>query len=131
MCIANKTRTAGMVLALVLAGCGPKASELWSEHCTECHGPDGRGVEARRAFYPRVDLTRSPLIADHARGSIYQRVAFGWGTMPGFKHKLEPRELNQLVDFAIELVGRQTASDPPPATPVPDKPDRAKPGDEP
>ncbi len=131
MYIANKTRTGGVVLALVLAGCGPKASELWSENCAECHGADGRGVEARRLFYPQVDLTRSPLIADRARGSIYQRIALGWGTMPGFKHKLEPREMDQLVDFAIELVGRQTASDPSQTKPASARPAPAKSRDEP
>ena len=138
---AGKTRAACLVLAILLAGCRAPASELWTEHCAECHGADGRGVEARRTFYPQVDLTRSQLIADNARGSIYRHIAFGWGTMPGFKHKLEQREMERLVDFAIELATRPSTLDPAqtmpartvpaPSKPAPSKPAPDKPGEKP
>lgn len=91
------------LIALQFTACRPPASELWTEHCARCHGEDGRGVESQRTFYPGADLTRSELIADQARGSIYQRIAFGWGTMPGFKHQLRQSELEKLVTFSIEL----------------------------
>lgn len=94
---------AWMVVGLGLAGCRPDASELWAEHCARCHGDDGRGVEEQRTFYPNVDLTRSEMIVENARGPIYQRIAFGWGTMPGFEHKLRQSDLDRLVKFSIEL----------------------------
>ncbi len=102
------------LLAMLVAGCRPQVGELWSEHCAECHGEDGRGVEPQRTFYPQADLTRSELIADNARGSLYQRIAFGWGTMPGFKHKMRQRDMERLVDFSIELARRPdgTAANP-------------------
>lgn len=95
--------TVWMLVGLGLAGCRPEVSELWAEHCARCHGDDGRGVEPQKTFYPQVDLTRSEMIAESARGPIYQRIAFGWGTMPGFEHKLRQRDLERLVKFSIEL----------------------------
>jgi mono/diheme cytochrome c family protein len=104
MCIGTKRNLLRLVaLGLLLVGCRPNAAELWTEHCIQCHGEDGRGVEPQLTFYPQVDLTRSELIADDARGALYKRIAFGWGTMPGFDHKLQQSDLEKLVDYSIEL----------------------------
>jgi mono/diheme cytochrome c family protein len=102
-------------LALCAAACalgcgsprsGVPASELWSEHCASCHGADGRGVPARRGLEPRVDLRRSEMLAAGDRGLAFQRVAYGYATMPGFAHKLERGDIELLVEFAAELATR-------------------------
>jgi mono/diheme cytochrome c family protein len=80
--------------------------ELWSEHCASCHGANGHGVPARRGLEPRSDLRRSEMIAAGDRGLIFQRIAYGYATMPGFAHKLERGDIELLVEFAAELAER-------------------------
>jgi len=43
------------------------------------------------------------MVAARASGLIYQRIAWGYGTMPGFAHKLERGDLELLVDFVLRL----------------------------
>lgn len=110
-------RGPALVAALVLplgaglAACGAPTSgltveQLWREHCVSCHGADGRGSPARRGIEPRVDLTRSELVAGATRGTLYQRIAYGYATMPGFSHKLERGDIEMLVEWVLELEGR-------------------------
>jgi mono/diheme cytochrome c family protein len=75
--------------------------ELWSENCARCHGSDGRGAVALRALSPRIDLTSSPAIAAGDRLRVYQRISYGYGTMPGFAHKLERGDLELLADHSL------------------------------
>jgi len=101
---------AALAAAALAAGCGPptsgqSAEELWREHCRNCHGDDGRGDRARRALAPRLDLTRSPLVRGGQRGPIYQRISYGYATMPGFVHKLERGDLELLTDYTLGLGG--------------------------
>jgi mono/diheme cytochrome c family protein len=91
-------------LALAAAGCGAETSgtpvaELWSGNCASCHGEDGRGHPARRRLEPALDLGRSELVARGARGLLHQRISWGYGTMPGFSHRLPPGDIEKLVEF--------------------------------
>lgn len=93
------------------AGCGAPRSgiaveTLWSEHCARCHGEDGRGVRARRTLEPQLDLARSEMIARGARGLVFQRIAYGYGAMPGFAHKLPRGDIEDLAALAARLAGR-------------------------
>ena len=36
---------------------------------------------------------------ERQRGPIYQRISYGYGTMPGFAHKLERGDLELLTDL--------------------------------
>ena len=95
--------SATFALAL-LAACGPERSgadtaRLFAEHCATCHGGDGLGSPARRGLEPRLDLSRSMMAAKGGRRLLYQRIAFGYNTMPGFAHKLSQGELEQLADY--------------------------------
>jgi len=97
-----------LALALTAAACGPErsgpsTSELWSEHCASCHGEDGAGARARRGLEPRLDLTRSPLVTGEARGLVFQRIAYGYSTMPGFSHKLPQGDLEALTAYVMKL----------------------------
>jgi mono/diheme cytochrome c family protein len=101
---------AGALAALLAAsvGCGPPTSgktveELWTEHCQKCHGADGSGNPAQRALDPGVDLTASKLVAARARGLVYQRIAYGYQAMPGYRHKLELGDLQMLTEFVLGL----------------------------
>ena len=93
-------------LAAALAGCAPSpnsesARQLYASQCASCHADDGRGVPARRGLEPRLDLTRSKLVVDRDKGLIYQRVAFGYLTMPGFAHKLSQSDLELLAEYVL------------------------------
>lgn len=94
-----------------LAACGAErsgesAEVLWQKHCSSCHGEDGRGVRALRGLTPRLDLSRSGMVASRARGLIYQRIAFGYGTMPGYSHKLPQGDLELLAEFVERFAKR-------------------------
>ena len=110
----------GMAALAVVAGaaaalaCGSPTSgkpvtELWREQCTQCHGDDGRGHPAWKSLDPKVDLAVSELIRGGARGLVFQRIAYGYGTMPGFAHKLERGDLEMLTAFVFDL--KQQGSD--------------------
>ena len=93
-------------LTAALAGCAPSpnsesARQLYASQCASCHADDGRGVPARRGLEPRLDLTRSTLVAGREKGLIYPRIAFGYLTMPGFAHKLSQDELELLAEHVL------------------------------
>lgn len=97
-----------LALAGAAAACGPPTSgkpvaELWSENCAQCHGAEGTGHPGWKGTDPKVDLTVSALARQDARGLIFQRIAYGYGTMPGFAHKLERGDLELLTQYVVEL----------------------------
>ena len=97
-----------LALVLALAACGSPSSglpaaTLYADHCQRCHGDDGRGDPRQRALAPRVDLTRSGLVADRARGLIYQRISRGYDAMPAFSHKLERGDIEALTDYVLRF----------------------------
>jgi len=100
-----------LVALVTLAGgvaCGPPVSgataeQLWTENCARCHGDDGNGVAAMRGLDPGVDLRRSLMVRDGVRGLIFQRIAYGYGSMPGFSHKLPRGDVEMLVRYVTEL----------------------------
>ena len=99
---------AAVALALSVAGCGAPTSgksgaELYDEHCTRCHGADGRGDPRALSLSPNSDLTRSRFVRQRERGPIYLRITQGYGSMPGFAHKLERGDVDLLVDYVLEL----------------------------
>jgi mono/diheme cytochrome c family protein len=109
----SRALAAAIALAAVAAGsaCGPPTSgtpvdALWREHCAGCHAADGHGNPAMRGLDPGVDLTRSRLIGDRSRGLVFQRIAYGYGSMPGFAHKLPQGDIELLVAYVTKLKGR-------------------------
>ena len=98
--------------AAVVWACGapkPKASslsegELYTRYCARCHGEDGRGDPRSVGLNPALDLTRSALAKRGARQQIYQRIAFGYGPMPAFSHKLDPRDIARLTKYSMQFV---------------------------
>jgi mono/diheme cytochrome c family protein len=102
------TAAAALAIALGVGGCGAptsgkSAAELYGEHCTRCHGADGRGDPRALTLSPNSDLTRSVLIRKRARGPIFLRITQGYAAMPGFAHKLERGDVDLLVDYVLQL----------------------------
>jgi len=44
-------------------------------------------------------------VRDRQRGPIYQRISYGYGTMPGFAHKLERGDLELLTEYTLRFGG--------------------------
>ncbi|MBT1706629.1 c-type cytochrome [Fulvivirgaceae bacterium PWU5] len=73
----------------------PGAGEnLYKQHCARCHGNDGT-----KGMFGARDLQRSTL-ADTAVTLQIQR---GKGFMPGFRKKLSPAQLQELVTYVKSL----------------------------
>jgi len=98
-------------LAATLSACvpdGPSGAvvQTYEAECASCHGADGHGAPGRRGVEPFLDFRRSAMVKNSDRALLFQRVAYGYGTMPGFAHKLSQGELEDLVDYVQLLAGR-------------------------
>jgi cytochrome c553 len=102
----KKCAASGILVALLLAGCGPQdrsAPGLYADYCQRCHAKDGKGDPRSINLYPNLDLTHSQLAQHRLRGAIYRRIADGYGPMPAFSHRLERNEIEGLVDLTLRF----------------------------
>jgi mono/diheme cytochrome c family protein len=96
------------LMALALAACGNDrraGGDLYRQRCARCHGTDGRGDPRSTGLYPGLDLTASRMVraGSQGRGLVYQRIAEGYGAMPGFGESLDTQDLNGLIDYVLRL----------------------------
>lgn len=105
-----KPRTALLpaLLAAValLCGCARRnlsTPELYSTYCARCHGNRGQGKGDNLALYPHLNLLTSPMVRRGDRAAVRQRIAEGYGPMPGFQRRLTPQETERLIDFTFQL----------------------------
>jgi mono/diheme cytochrome c family protein len=93
-------------LAANFAGCARKhltTPELYDTYCARCHGDRGEGDPRSLTLYPHANLQASPMARRGDRTAIRRRIAEGFGPMPPFKRRLEPQEVERLVDYSIQL----------------------------
>jgi mono/diheme cytochrome c family protein len=99
-------RTALAAALLLLAGCSRRnltTPELYATYCARCHGERGEGKGDNLALYPHLNLLTSPMVRRGDRAAVRQRIREGYGPMPGFARRLDPPELERLVDFTFQL----------------------------
>ncbi|MFY9824225.1 MAG: cytochrome c [Thermoanaerobaculia bacterium] len=92
--------------AALSSGCSRKnltTPELYDDYCARCHGEHGEGNPRSLTLYPHANLLASPMALRGDRAAIRQRIAEGTGPMPAFKRRLEPQEVERLVDYTIQL----------------------------
>lgn len=97
---------AALVAVALLAGCKRgdlTAPDLYARHCARCHGDRGEGDQRALRLYPGLDLIASPMGRLADRVAIRQRIAEGEGPMPAFKRRLDPGEIEKLVEYTIQL----------------------------
>ncbi|HYX24415.1 MAG TPA: cytochrome c [Thermoanaerobaculia bacterium] len=102
------------------AGCSRKnltTPELYADSCARCHGDRGEGVPRALTLYPRANLLASPMALRGDRAAVRERIAEGHGPMPGFKRRLDPQEVERLVDYTIQLSHPGHPGHPPKETP--------------
>jgi mono/diheme cytochrome c family protein len=87
-------------LACALDRSGPG---LYRSYCRRCHGAEGQGPDRDVKLYPYLNLHRSPMILRQDRAAVRQRIVEGHGPMPGFRRRLNPEELERLIDFTLRL----------------------------
>lgn len=95
-----------LALAALGAGCARQdlaAPELYSTYCARCHGERGEGESDSLTLYPHLNLLTSPMVRRGDRAAVRQRIAEGYGPMPGFQRRLDPREMERLIDFTLRL----------------------------
>ncbi|MDX2061852.1 MAG: cytochrome c [Bacteroidia bacterium] len=127
-------RTAGALLLLSLAACGPAAApdrlraigngqQLYQQHCARCHGDRGQGLAQlypplAGADYLRLHAEALPCIISQGladtlvvNGTVYSLA------MPG-NPELYPREIAQIATFVLSAWGNDTLfAEPPYLTP--------------
>lgn len=101
-----------LILAILLAGllvlwlsCARDRSGpgLYRSYCRRCHGAEGQGPGRDVKLYPYLNLRESPMVLRGDRAAMRQRIAEGQGPMPGFRRRLNPEELERLIDFTLRL----------------------------
>jgi mono/diheme cytochrome c family protein len=93
-------------IAVTASGCARKnltTPEIYELYCTRCHGDRGQGDPRSLTLYPHANLLVSPMTLRGDRAAIRQRIAEGYGPMPGFKRRLTPQEVEGLVDYTLQL----------------------------
>jgi len=99
-------RAALAALIALFAGCTRKnlpAPDLYEAYCARCHGARGEGNPRSLTLYPHANLLASPMALRADRAAIRKRIAEGVGPMPAFKRRLDPQEVERLVDYTIKL----------------------------
>ena len=78
------------------------ASRLYSKHCAECHGKDGRAQTKKGKFSHARDLTDAKWQDDVSDERIFNSIMNGRnvrGNMPAFSDKLNQQDTDALVSF--------------------------------
>jgi mono/diheme cytochrome c family protein len=78
------------------------ASQLYSKHCAECHGKDGRAQTKKGRFSHARDLTDAKWQNDVSDERLFNSIMNGRnvrGNMPAFSDKLNQQDTEALVSF--------------------------------
>jgi cytochrome c6 len=85
------------------------ASENWSQHCTRCHGADGKGATKTGRKLKTPDLTLERVQRRMSDSEIAELIANGYKDndggerMPAFAAKLSEPERQALVGYVRSL----------------------------
>jgi mono/diheme cytochrome c family protein len=107
-----------LAAALLASGCGPKdpGERVWVRKCSACHGREGRGDTRFARGRPYADLTDDAWKHGGDLASIRRLIADGdpTSTMPAFRGRLSPEEIDAVSAHVLKLWGRAHG------TPVPE-----------
>ena len=103
------SRAVGVALVFVLASHTSASADgkaTYDRLCASCHGADGRGnrekAKALKIEPTLLDLGR-PDGASLGRDQLRVILLQGKDKMPAYQQKLEPAEVDAVLDYAIEL----------------------------
>ncbi len=82
-------------------------SMLYTQHCIECHGPQGKGngIKSRTLSTKLPDLLTEPHTTEHTPGDFYNWITYGMANtdMPGYLDKLSDEDRWDLVNYIHAL----------------------------
>ena len=93
-------RTRAVSSAAVSEGIPASSQSLYSRHCAECHGADGRAKTAKGKRAGATDFT-SDWNTDEARG--IRLITNGRDEMPSFKKKLTAAEIRSVWNYVLRF----------------------------
>lgn len=80
---------------------------LYSEHCVDCHGYQGRGngIKSRTLSTVLPDMLTEPHTVEHTPGDFFHWISFGMKDtdMPGYADKFDEEESWDLVNYVYAL----------------------------
>lgn len=76
-------------------------AEVYANHCTRCHGADGKARTAKGKQVGAVDLTSSEWTPNEARDT--RIISKGKGSMPAFKSKLTADEITSVARYIVRF----------------------------
>jgi mono/diheme cytochrome c family protein len=80
---------------------------VYDKTCASCHGPDGRG-NASKAKLLKLDPEKLNLgrdeVASQTRDEKKAITSDGTEKMPAYAKKLQPAELDAVLDYTMELI---------------------------
>jgi mono/diheme cytochrome c family protein len=89
------------VAAMILSACGSReqwgverGKEVYTENCSACHQPDGRGYDD---VYP--NLAGNPIVRLEDPGPVIEIVTRGRGSMPSFGEQLPNHKLAAVITY--------------------------------
>ena len=94
----------------------PEGHETWTQHCSRCHGPDGKGQTKMGRKLKVKDLTAPRLQTRMTDHRILEAIAEGDRDnegnerMPSFREKLSEAERNKLVSYIRTLGANQSST---------------------
>ena len=101
-----RTITAGAALAAIAAfAFAAPAAENWENHCTKCHGADGKGQTKAGRKLNVKDYTDAKVQAEMKDADMVKATADGVNDkngkerMKGYKDELSPKEIEELVAY--------------------------------
>jgi mono/diheme cytochrome c family protein len=92
---------AALTAVATLGGCGSREKwgverglEVYTENCSSCHQPDGRGYDG---VYP--NLAGNPIVRLEDPGPVIEIVTRGRGSMPSFGEQLPSHKLAAVISY--------------------------------
>jgi len=95
-----------LATALPLAGraeVDKKVERLWKAKCASCHGVDGKAQTDQGKKLGVLDYTQAEWQKAHTDAEIRKGISDGAQGMEGYKDKLAPEQIDQLVQFVRSL----------------------------
>jgi kynurenine formamidase/mono/diheme cytochrome c family protein len=128
--IMSSVRSRRLIIALLLGGlCAAVAgaqvkqktspgkadvAAIFAKNCVLCHGEDGRGAQELPDL---PNLTDRAFQRAHTDAQLIKSITLGEGAMPGFKGRLAPDEIRQLVAYVRSFPDRPAKEAADPAAP--------------
>jgi mono/diheme cytochrome c family protein len=91
---------------ILTSGTARTAPELYGKYCASCHGRDGRAKTNKGKFNHARDVADATWQDDVSDERIFNSILNGRnvrGNMPGFKDKLNEKEVDSLVSYVRGL----------------------------